>query len=164
MAGAAAAAAAAAVARAPALGGRRRRLRAVLVAVAAALAWAACGVQAQEAWPACAIVGGVVGVNDPAACCLGMCGSCGGSGCSARPGGAASCCESPILSGSAECLATLAPPCKYIPPPEPEPAPEPEPEPAALVPEYFFVSGGGLGNVTAGVPQVDRTARTQPNR
>ena len=43
------------------------------------------------------------------ACCPESCGTCGGSGCSQRPGGAGSCCVTHILSEANSCLLTTAP-------------------------------------------------------
>lgn len=43
-------------------------------------------------------------------CCPKACGSCGGSGCATRPGGATSCCSKPILESQISC-GSADPPC-----------------------------------------------------
>jgi hypothetical protein len=45
-------------------------------------------------------------------CCAGSCGTCGGDGCSDRPGGATSCCTSTILSSATSCERS-DPPCIF---------------------------------------------------
>ena len=49
------------------------------------------------------------GLRSGFACCPESCGTCGGSGCSGRPGGADSCCVTSILSEANSCLLTTAP-------------------------------------------------------
>lgn len=44
------------------------------------------------------------------ACCAASCGSCGGTGCDQRPGGAAACCTSSVTAAGASCSGNL-PPC-----------------------------------------------------
>ncbi|CAM9786703.1 unnamed protein product [Ectocarpus fasciculatus] len=58
---------------------------------------------------------GVYGIESSSgkACCALTCGSCGGVGCSRRPGGSYGCCESEILEEGEACAATGASPC-YI--------------------------------------------------
>src|SRR5690606_13679674 len=48
--------------------------------------------------------------GDGSTCCAASCGTCGGSGCSGRPGGAASCCEQTIRDSGRSCLDN-GPPC-----------------------------------------------------
>ncbi|HJK90768.1 MAG TPA: hypothetical protein RMH26_08590, partial [Polyangiaceae bacterium LLY-WYZ-15_(1-7)] len=50
------------------------------------------------------------GVAGGGVCCAASCGTCGGSGCGSRPGGAESCCGSAIRSSGRSCL-TSEPPC-----------------------------------------------------
>lgn len=50
------------------------------------------------------------GILSGSVCCESGCGSCGGSGCSSRPGGASSCCSSTIKSDSNSCDSN-PPPC-----------------------------------------------------
>ncbi|CAM9421898.1 unnamed protein product [Ectocarpus sp. 8 AP-2014] len=58
---------------------------------------------------------GVYGIesSNGKACCALACGSCGGVGCSRRPGGSYDCCESEIVEEGEACGATGASPC-YI--------------------------------------------------
>ncbi|CBJ26487.1 hypothetical protein Esi_0034_0004 [Ectocarpus siliculosus] len=58
---------------------------------------------------------GVYGIesSNGKACCALTCGSCGGVGCSGRPGGSYDCCESEIVEEGEACAATGASPC-YI--------------------------------------------------
>ncbi|CAM9476653.1 unnamed protein product [Ectocarpus sp. 12 AP-2014] len=58
---------------------------------------------------------GVYGIesSNGLACCALTCGSCGGVGCSGRPGGSYDCCESEIVEEGEACAATGASPC-YI--------------------------------------------------
>ena len=49
------------------------------------------------------------GIRSGSACCAKSCGTCGGSGCSQRPGGASSCCVTRILSKQNSCLVKTAP-------------------------------------------------------
>lgn len=51
------------------------------------------------------------GIANGQVCCASQCGTCGGSGCGGRPGGAAECCSSPILSSGDYCDETLTAPC-----------------------------------------------------
>ena len=44
-------------------------------------------------------------------CCSGSCGTCGGSGCGGRPGGAAGCCKGSITSANRKCEIGHPPPC-----------------------------------------------------
>lgn len=53
------------------------------------------------------------GIQNGQACCAATCGSCGGSGCSARPGGASACCHGTITRGSTFCSGSL-PPCRLF--------------------------------------------------
>ena len=59
---------------------------------------------------ACVAAGGILNGD---ACCDGACGSCGGSGCAGRPGGAANCCVGLIRQSEVLCSGNglLAPPC-----------------------------------------------------
>lgn len=52
----------------------------------------------------------VSGIANGATCCAASCGSCGGTGCDTRPGGAAACCSSAITAAKLSCLSHL-PPC-----------------------------------------------------
>ncbi len=61
------------------------------------------------------------------ACCDAACGSCGGSGCDARPGGQAACCTSGVTAAAVSCSGNL-PPC-VMGGSEPEPEPEPTSDP-----------------------------------
>lgn len=54
--------------------------------------------------PTCAY--GVIGGN---VCCLARCGTCGGSGCSRRPGGASNCCGGAVLKSGRSCNEYPAP-------------------------------------------------------
>ncbi|CAB1103155.1 unnamed protein product [Ectocarpus sp. CCAP 1310/34] len=56
---------------------------------------------------------GVYGIesSNGLACCALTCGSCGGVGCSRRPGGSYDCCESEIVEEGEACAATGASPC-----------------------------------------------------
>ena len=54
--------------------------------------------------PTCA-----AGLASGSACCEAGCGSCGGEGCSGRPGGAAACCTSDIYESGRSCLSSEAP-------------------------------------------------------
>eukprot|EP00966_Prymnesium_polylepis_P182214 4221553-Prymnesium_polylepis.1 len=65
--------------------------------------------------PACA-----KGVRHSSACCSRSCGSCGGTGCSAKPGGASACCEGPIKRASRSCD-KYDPPCEIAGDPPPAP-------------------------------------------
>lgn len=49
--------------------------------------------------------------EDGKTCCSDACGSCGGAGCSSRPGGAAACCEARIVASGATCSGNV-PPCR----------------------------------------------------
>lgn len=51
------------------------------------------------------------GIANGTACCALSCGTCGGTGCSSRPGGAAGCCTSNINSSGINCSGNR-PPCK----------------------------------------------------
>ncbi len=59
----------------------------------------------QEPGPDCAGIASA----DGAVCCPLSCGTCGGDGCGARPGGGADCCTGPILSSGAMCTEVEAP-------------------------------------------------------
>eukprot|EP00903_Cladosiphon_okamuranus_P006682 g6522.t1 len=91
---------------------------------------------------------GLVGIEFKTVCCDLGCGSCGGSGCSLRPGGGTACCKGLIENSEVLCSVSGAAPCildgdipaptpLYVvdgdPTPEPtaEPSPEPTPEPSA---------------------------------
>ncbi len=50
------------------------------------------------------------GIRAGDVCCSASCGSCGGSGCGSRPGGADECCSSPILASGVSCSGN-EPPC-----------------------------------------------------
>ena len=43
------------------------------------------------------------GIKDGAACCAASCGTCGGAGCSDRPGGSSACCHTTIESSGNYC-------------------------------------------------------------
>jgi hypothetical protein len=49
------------------------------------------------------------GISKGGVCCLSICGTCGGSGCSLRPGGAEGCCGGTIMSNNLTCLNNPAP-------------------------------------------------------
>ncbi|KYF56552.1 hypothetical protein BE08_36760 [Sorangium cellulosum] len=49
------------------------------------------------------------GVQSGNVCCKASCGTCGGAGCSGRPGGASACCTSNILDANKTCTGTNAP-------------------------------------------------------
>lgn len=49
------------------------------------------------------------GISKGAVCCLSICGTCGGSGCSLRPGGAEGCCGGRIVSNNLTCSYNPAP-------------------------------------------------------
>lgn len=49
------------------------------------------------------------GIYKNGACCAASCGSCGGSGCSTRPGGASACCTGRIKDDAKSCLVNEAP-------------------------------------------------------
>ena len=53
------------------------------------------------------------GILDPASlqCCAASCGSCGGAGCEARPGGPANCCIDDVSSQNKMCSSSVHPPC-----------------------------------------------------
>merc|ERR1711990_1274644 len=63
-------------------------------------------------------------------CCPKSCGSCGGKGCSSRPGGASNCCvgngKTTFISGSGKMCSDGAPPCISVAPTEMAVAPETE--------------------------------------
>ena len=50
------------------------------------------------------------GVTNGATCCASSCGSCGGTGCGSRSGGASACCQSNIREGGRSCD-VVGPPC-----------------------------------------------------
>jgi len=52
----------------------------------------------------------LTGVPGGTVCCAASCGTCGGTGCSARPGGAEACCTGPIVEAGQSC-ASAGPPC-----------------------------------------------------
>lgn len=52
------------------------------------------------------------GVFNKMVCCLATCGTCGGSQCGSRPGGATNCCQTQILSSNRNCE-DLEPPCIF---------------------------------------------------
>lgn len=52
---------------------------------------------------------GLGGIDGGDVCCVEKCGSCGGSGCGNRPGGAKRCCRSNILSSGQSCRGGPAP-------------------------------------------------------
>eukprot|EP00752_Nemacystus_decipiens_P013623 g12081.t1 len=54
---------------------------------------------------------GIPGILDGDTCCAAECGSCGGSGCSHRPGGEDSCCATAIRRAGVPCSSTGAGPC-----------------------------------------------------
>ena len=80
--------------------------------VLTAFAFAA-GAAAQAPDPSCAR-----GIATGAFCCPLSCGTCGGAGCGARPGGSAMCCGGDIASSNRSCAAVGAP-CSIAPPPAP---------------------------------------------
>ena len=49
------------------------------------------------------------GIRSGSSCCTRSCGTCGGSGCSQRPGGATNCCTSHITKKQNSCMVTSAP-------------------------------------------------------
>ncbi|CAN0033140.1 unnamed protein product, partial [Laminaria digitata] len=51
------------------------------------------------------------GVEDNSVCCEAECGTCGGVGCSMKPGGEGYCCSGTILAGGMMCSTTMAAPC-----------------------------------------------------
>eukprot|EP00612_Vaucheria_litorea_P003972 CAMPEP_0171460858 /NCGR_PEP_ID=MMETSP0945-20130129/5560_1 /TAXON_ID=109269 /ORGANISM="Vaucheria litorea, Strain CCMP2940" /LENGTH=583 /DNA_ID=CAMNT_0011987133 /DNA_START=94 /DNA_END=1845 /DNA_ORIENTATION=+ len=57
----------------------------------------------------CSGIGGIL-ADDGSTCCLGTCGTCGGTGCDARTGGIDGCCTSSIKSANKSCN-TNSPPC-----------------------------------------------------
>ena len=52
-----------------------------------------------------------VGLSHGRSCCAAICGTCGGTGCSARMGGASACCEGNILKANKKCSTTQTAPC-----------------------------------------------------
>jgi hypothetical protein len=66
------------------------------------------------------------GVAAHGVCCSSQCGSCGGKGCSARPGGAVGCCGDSIEKSGRSCSKT-GPPCIIDGPPPPPAPPGPSP-------------------------------------
>ena len=52
------------------------------------------------------------GVFNKMVCCIAICGTCGGSQCGSRPGGANNCCQTQILSSNRSCEA-FEPPCIF---------------------------------------------------
>jgi hypothetical protein len=50
------------------------------------------------------------GIPNGDVCCSASCGSCGGSGCGSRPGGASACCAGPITTANVSCSGS-EPPC-----------------------------------------------------
>jgi len=64
-------------------------------------------------------------------CCSSSCGTCGGPGCGAAPGGGANCCGGPIASSGLSCDDNVAP-C-VISPPTPTPTPPPTPDPTCAL-------------------------------
>ena len=63
--------------------------------------------------PPCLIVGDpacATGIEDGGVCCASSCGTCGGSGCSGRPGGAKACCTGTIKGNERTCD-EYSPPC-----------------------------------------------------
>ncbi len=57
-------------------------------------------------------------------CCSASCGTCGGTGCGSRDGGAANCCGGTITASGLSCDVFDAP-CVITPPPTPAPIPDP---------------------------------------
>ena len=78
------------------------------------------------------------GILGHGVCCSDKCGTCGGHGCGAEPGGAAKCCTDNIERSQRSCAKT-GPPCAMDPPPPPPP-PGPSPPRAIAV----GLSGGSL--------------------
>jgi len=62
----------------------------------------------------CSLKGGVLhqDTSGEDVCCAGSCGTCGGTGCSQRSGGAASCCVSTITASTNVTCGTGNPPCR----------------------------------------------------
>ena len=54
---------------------------------------------------------GIPGVQSGDICCSAECGTCGGTGCSGRPGGGEECCTGPISLSSVMCSESGAAPC-----------------------------------------------------
>ncbi|CAN0086063.1 unnamed protein product, partial [Ectocarpus fasciculatus] len=57
--------------------------------------------------------GGIVGIQRSDVCCALSCGSCGGSECSSRDGGGASCCYDDIKANGDLCSTTDSAPCIF---------------------------------------------------
>ena len=62
-------------------------------------------------------------------CCDSECGTCGGTGCGALPGGGSNCCGGPIIDSGVSCNSDSAPCLMSTPPPTPAPTPEPVVDP-----------------------------------
>ncbi|CAB1104564.1 unnamed protein product [Ectocarpus sp. CCAP 1310/34] len=69
--------------------------------------------------------GGIVGIQSSDVCCSLSCGSCGGTGCTGRDGGADACCGGGVRSSGRFCSVTGEAPCITGPAPTPEPTPAP---------------------------------------
>ena len=59
------------------------------------------------------------GIARGSVCCDGSCGTCGGSGCGSRPGGASRCCSGSISSNGVYCVSNTQVVCNRPPPPPP---------------------------------------------
>ncbi|CAM9836675.1 unnamed protein product, partial [Ectocarpus fasciculatus] len=70
--------------------------------------------------------GGIVGIQVSDVCCSSSCGSCGGSGCTSREGGAEACCGGGVRASERYCSVTGEAPCITGPAPTPAPTPEVE--------------------------------------
>ncbi|CAM9918553.1 unnamed protein product, partial [Ectocarpus fasciculatus] len=68
--------------------------------------------------------GGIVGIQASDVCCSSSCGSCGGSGCTSRDGGAEACCGGGVRASGRYCSVTGEAPCITGPAPTPAPTPE----------------------------------------
>jgi len=56
----------------------------------------------------CSAIGGIASGN---VCCPKSCGTCGGAGCSTRPGRGSACCTGKVSTAGKSCLVTAAAPC-----------------------------------------------------
>ncbi|WP_438015418.1 hypothetical protein WMF18_31720 [Sorangium sp. So ce315] len=74
---------------------------------------AANGHAINSAWDASKSINGINvcadGVQSGSVCCKASCGTCGGAGCSGRPGGSNACCTGNIIAANTTCTGTNAP-------------------------------------------------------